>query len=573
MSTAPDHYARLLSVPMSATERTAIEALVAHGSQNAAADHLGWKRTKLQSRLRSVQRRAGVSEPAAPQPPVVLGHVQAPRANVPEQPAGATVARYILTAAQNNTHVHAAFLANLEAYAAAIGARILISRFSYNKARFGDKATKAGRAPNASDTEGLWYDPAIAPYVCDDPARHGSCRWQLAPGNDGLVWCAEQNILPTAVRPLSGLESYSGPASGIFPHAKICLESVPVIGDRNPKINYTTGAVTQRNYIAKKEGIKAEFHHAYGALLVEVNLVTGDWWCRQLNATDDGSFYDLTRRVENGQVTLGHRLLAINWGDVHASEIDPTVRALNWGASHGRAVIDALMPELQIWHDSESFRNRSHHESKSFEKRFAKWLGGSRLDTVEGELAMTAALLKLAHREWCQTVVVSSNHDRHGERWLDDADYKQDLPNAEYFLEAQLARVRALRADERGWTFLEWALKRAGVTDAEARFLGRDESFVIGPPDHPIECGQHGDEGADGARGNTANYARMAIRMNKGHDHKATLHNGVASAGVCHTARQSSYAHGPSSWSISHIATYKNGKRAILTQRAGRLWL
>jgi hypothetical protein len=461
--------------------------------------------------------------------------------------------------------VHAEFLANLKAYATATGATIMVARFSYNKASFGAKATKAGRAPGAADTEGLWYDPAIEQYVCDDPAQHGSCRWQLAPD---LVWCAEMNILPTAVRPLSGLESYSGTASGVFPHAKIALESVPVIGERPPKFNYTTGAVTQRNYIAKKEGLKGEFHHAYGALFVEVDLVTGDWWCRHLNATEDGAFYDLTWRVDGGRVTGGHRLLAFNPGDVHASEIDRTTRACIWAPG---GALDVLRPDYQIWHDTESFRNRSHHELKSFEKRFAKWVGGPTQDTVEGELAITAELMRFANREWCRMVVVSSNHDRHGERWLDEVDYKQDLPNAAFFLEAQLARVRAL---QRGtpWCFLEWAVQRTGGVQG-TRFLSRDESFKIGPPEHQIECGQHGDEGPDGSRGNTASYARMAIRMNKGHDHKAALHNGVASAGVCHRSKDSAYAHGPSSWSISHIGTYQNGKRTILSERAGKLWL
>lgn len=565
---------------MTEAERTAIAALVEHGSQNAAAAALGWKRTKLQSRLRSVQGRHAAAVAASP-PPVVHGHVPAATPVVPPVPAGAMVARYILTAAQNNTPVHPEFLANLEAYASHVGARIMVARFSYNKSSYGSKSTKAGRAPGQADTEGLWYDPAIARYICDDPERHGSCQWRLAPD---LLWCAEMNILPTAVLPLSGLESYSGPSSGIFPHAKIALESVPVIGDRPPKFNYTTGAVTQRNYIAKKEGIKAEFHHAYGALLVEVDLRTGDWWARQLNASDDGSFYDLTRHVANGEVTRGHRLEAINWGDVHASEADPEVVRCNWGDEHARRVgaIEVLHPKYQFWHDTHSHRNRSHHEAKSYEKRFAKWAAGADADTVEAELEHTRRLLQLAHRDWCTTVVVSSNHDRHIERWLDEADYKQDLPNAEFFLEAQLARTRALRAG-REFNALKWAIAErpcypvadfvngAADTINAVRWLERDESFVICGPEHPVECGQHGDEGADGARGNTANYARMAIRMNKGHSHVAMLRNGVASAGVC--ARRLAYAHGPSSWSISHVGTYQNGKRVVLSMRGGKLWL
>jgi hypothetical protein len=576
VSAAKD-YASLLDLPMSTTERVAIEAPVVHGSQNVAADAIGWKRSKLQSRLRAVQARAAAAPPGD-EPPPVHGAVAARAANPAPVAPGARVARYILTAAQNNTLVHTPFLANLEAYAAAMGATIMVSRFSYNKATYGAKATKAGRAPGAADTEGLWYDPAIAHYVCDDPARHGSCRWQLAPasadGDGGLVWCAEMNILPTAVRPLSGLESYSGPASGVFPHAKICLESVPVIGERPPKFNYTTGAVTQRNYVAKKEGIKAEFHHAYGALFVEADLVSGMWWARQLNATDDGAFYDLTRRVANGRVTLGHRLLAFNPGDVHASEIDPTTRTCIWGRG---GALDILRPEHQFWHDTFSHRNRSHHELKSFEARYAKWAAGDAADSVEHEVRVAAELLAEAHRDWCTTVVVSSNHDRHIDRWLDEADYKQDPANAEFFLEAQLERARIIRAlGPRQWDGLRWAIERQWrLANAlwPVRFLGRDESFRIGPPGHEIECGSHGDEGPNGARGNASNLSRIPIRMNVGHAHSACLREGLAQAGVCHRPKQSSYAHGASSWSTSHILTYQNGKRCIATERGGRLWL
>ena len=42
-----------------------------------------------------------------------------------------------------------------------------------------------------------------------------------------------------------------------------------ILGDEATKFNYSTGTVTQRNYIAKKEGLKAEFHHQYGALIVD----------------------------------------------------------------------------------------------------------------------------------------------------------------------------------------------------------------------------------------------------------------------------------------------------------------
>ncbi len=556
---------------MSTIQRQAIEALVEHGSQNAAAAALGWKRTRVQSLLRRVQARA-LTEPEAPEPPPVHGEIEARGVtrlySLEERAPGQGISRYILTSAQNNTRVHGPFLANLEAYAHHMGARIMVARFSYNKGAYGAKATKAGRAPSVQDFGNLWYAPEIAPYVCDDPEHHGSCRYMLAPD---LMWCAEQNIEPTAVRPLSDLQSYSGPASGIFPHAKMHVEPVAVIGDRPPKFNYTTGTVTQRNYIAKKAGIKAEFHHCYGALLVEVDNDTGDWWARQLNATDDGSFYDLTRHVSGGAVTLGHRMLALQPGDIHALEIDPVVASCLWDQG---GVIDILRPEYQFWHDTHSHRNRSHHETKQVDKMYEKWVGGPATDSVEHELRAARELMLRAYRDWCQTVVVSSNHDRHGERWLNEASHKTDFVNADFLLAAQREQMRAIRAGEKDWMFLEWAIRgyfgwnqRLGCV----RFLKRDEQFPIGPPGHEVECGQHGDEGANGARGNPQAYAKMPVRLNVGHIHSAWMLNGVTVAGVCN--RRLPYAHGPSSWSISHTGTYQNGKRVILTQRAGKLWL
>jgi hypothetical protein len=525
----------------------ALEAFRKHGSWRAAGRALGLNHASV----KELAQKALAAEARAKQ---THGQVRIADTN----PAPSGVRTYLLSYAQNNTRVHGPFLRNLEAYAAYLNAEIRIARGCYNVAAYGQLAVKPGQTKGDKNDE-LWFDPAIAPYVCDDKARHGSCRWRLAPD---LLWCAEMQIDPTAVRPLSGLDAYAGESSGIFPHAKIALESLPRVAGREPKFNFTTGAVTQRNYIQKKAGIKAEFHHAYGALLVEVDA-DGNWWARHINATNDGSFYDLTRRVRNGRVSDGHRVEAINWGDVHASEIDADVRELNWGAG---GVIDTLRPRYQFMHDLFSMRSRSHHEAKSYEARLLK--AGTQLDSVEEELRITAQLLDFARRPFCETVVVSSNHDRHGERWLDEADYKQDLPNAEFFLEAQLARTRALRSEGR-WQFLSWALaERWGCPD---RFLKRDEPFIIcAKSGRPVSCGSHGDEGPDGARGSTGNLIRLSIRQNKGHDHKLTIRDGVASAGAC--ARTFNYCHGPSSHSVSHLMTYRNGKRAGITQRAGKCW-
>lgn len=548
------------------------------GNKTAMAAALGVHRETI----RKLMLEYGIGDK-----PVTGGYIKPQAANKMPLPPEGMVYRYLLTSAQNNTKMFEAFVKNLEAYKSWIDAKLMISRFTYNKLAYENgfnHQSKPGRGPTDTDHQDLWYDKYLDPYVCDDPERHGSCRYQLAPD---LQWCAEVNIIPTAPNPLSELDAYAGSGSAVFPHAKVAMRSPPRMPDELPRFLYTTGCCTQMNYIQRKTGQKAEFHHIYGALIVEVNS-RGDWWARQINADSSGTFYDCPGgevvKVCRGEVTRGHRTEAINWGDVHASEIDPEVAEVNWGK---QGVIDMLRPKYQLMHDLFSMRSQSHHERNQFGKRFEKYIKGQ--DIVLEELNRTAAVLSKASRPFCRTVVINSNHDRHGDKWLDEAEYKADLPNAKWFLCAQLARVLAieyaskectdelfknlmavLKTDvERDWTFLEWSMSHQPLMQG-IEFVGLDDPFRIGPRHHQVECGLHGDIGPNGSRGSTKNLSKLGRRNNKGHDHSATIFEGTYSAGVCQL--KMSYNHGPATWSVSHIVTFINGKRCILTQRAGRLW-
>lgn len=527
------------------------------GNKSAMAAELGLHRQTIVKLLTEY----GISDK-----PMQGGRVRVQAVNIRALPKKGEIYRYLLTSAQNNTKAFSALLDNLKAYQAWFPvAEIMISRFTYNKTAYENSTyAKPGRGPTESDFDQCWYDPAIRPYVCDDPATHGSARYQLAPD---LQWCAEVNVWPTATTPLSGFESYAGSNSAIYPHAKIAMRSMPRMKGSPARFLFTTGCVTQLNYIQRKAGQKAEHHHVHGALIVEVNS-DGDWWVRQINADRKGSFYDCPNgqivKVESGKVSVGHRSEAISWGDVHASEIDQTVKMTNWAPGSG--AVDKLKPRYQFMHDLFSMRSRSHHEMKVFSKMYEKFIKGE--DSVSKEVRETKDVLVFAQRDFCKTVIISSNHDRHGDKWLDEADYKADLPNAEFFLRAQLDRVLAIKRGS-PWDFLQWAVLR--LPDCPpVHFAALDESFLIGPKGHQIECGLHGDLGPNGSRGSTKALTVIGLRTTKGHDHSATILDGVYSAGVCQL--NLSYNHGPSSWSLSHVLTYLNGKRAILTQRADRLW-
>ncbi len=516
------------------------ETFLRIGTIQGTAKELGIARQTIQHAI----KRLGLKPPVASGSKGALQHAEF-------EPPKKGVARYILTSAQNNTKVHPQVWKNLMALAKHYKADVLVSRFVYNKHSMAGKANKPGYvADGATDEYGdLWYDPKITPYLSDE-------RIEIAPN---LMWCGEMNIIPTAARPLSGLESYTGRRSGIFPHVKIAMESVASGKFEDTKFNYTTGTVTQLNYIHRKAGLKAEFHHCYGALLVEVDS-KGHWWVRQLNADDRGVIYDLNIRAAAGKVTKGHSVEAINWGDIHEAEIDPIVKKVCFAKG---GMLDKLKPKHQFMHDLFSMLRRNHHDAKNAHRMFEIHAKG--LDKVEEEVRDSATFLAETSRPWCKTVVVDSNHDNALEKWLREADYKKDPPNAVFFLQCQLRKYESLARHDEDYHLLEDVLTDYAEID-HVEFLRPDESYLIAGG---IECGMHGHLGINGSRGTPQGFTKMGRKANTGHTHSAGIRDGVFTSGHC-SVKDMGYNVGPGSWSQSHIVTYASGKRAIITQYAGK---
>lgn len=464
-------------------------------------------------------------------------------------PKKGAVKRYILTCAQNNTYVHGAAWMNLKALAEHYDAKIMVSRFAYNKHAFAQMRSAKPGTGGVPD-EDLWYDHELDGYFSDE-------RIKLAPT---LIWCGESNISPTAIRPLSGLEGYTGRRSAIFPHTKIAMESVASGKNEGVKLLYTTGTVTQKNYIQRKAGLKAEFHHTYGALLVEVNS-RGKWYCRQLNASgSDGTIYDLDVQAEGGKVTTGHRVEAITFGDIHTAQLDDNIAEICWQEKD--SMMDVLRPKKVFVHDLVDFRARNHHDRLNCHLGFAKYLDGA--DNVKTELKASVYVIRDLQREGCEIIVVQSNHDNALLRWLRETDYRQDHCNALLYLTCQKRVYEAIVALDRTFHLLEWILRELGAS-TEVRFLRVDESYVICPDKSDgIECGMHGHEGANGARGTPVGFNKMGRRANIGHSHSAAILDGVFVAGTS-SMLDVGYNTGPSSWTHSHIITYENGKRAVVT--------
>lgn len=534
---------------MSDTETLAAykKALKTHGSQRAAALAIGVPRSTIQEMLKRGQTVSdGVKLP--PAPTFLSKSAIKPTAITTKIGETKTL---ILTAAQDDSAVHEGFLKNLEAYASYLGAEIMVAGFTYNKSLFEDHAARTG-----------WYHPSIQKYLVH----------QSYVINDSLLFCGEMNTQPTAVSPLTGFEVYTRHRSGIFPHAKVQLESIPTMQGFPPKINMTTGAVTLPNYVQKRAGIIATFHHVIGAVIVEVDG-EGDWFARHLIAEDDGAFQDLDVVVANGVVDTGYNVEAINWGDLHFPNTDLLVSLHGWGwpdTVPEETMLDELQPRVQFLHDTSDFADRNHHNIADPYHAFKV------MQEKGGDLRKTfvdmSSFVESFRREFSEVVVVESNHDLAFRRWLRDSDWRTDPLNAELYLEANLRLLQSIKQDEDEFSLLKWVLEREGVADLnDVLFLKEDQSYRICEKagDTGIECGMHGHLGANGSKGTPRQFTRMGPKANTGHTHSCGIRDGIYTAGTSSLLNMG-YNKGLSSWSHSHIVTYPNGKRTIVTMKNGK---
>jgi hypothetical protein len=486
--------------------------------------------------------------------PISEGQLQAQVNEVRSLPPHGVVKRYILTSGQNNTKINARVWESLLGLRRYYDAELLVGTFSYNVMAYGKMSVKQGHAPDG-DGGGLWFDNELLSYIEAGDDRN----IELAPG---LMWAGRANVLPTASRPLSGFDTYGGRLSVIIPHAKLAMESVASEKFEATKFLYTTGTMTQHNYIAKKAGLKAEAFHAYGALLVEVNS-EGQWWVRQLQADTRGRICDLDVMADGAEIHEDQEVESIVWGDIHVARLDPIVRELNWAPG---GILDTLRPKHQMMHDLIDFKSRRHHDRFNPHKRYRLFIEGT--DSVEKEMQDASDLLAYADRPWVKTVCVDSNHDNDFLRWLREADFKDDPRNAEFYLEAQLNCYQSIRKDE-DWHAVEWALRRAKCPKG-VRFLREDESYILCRQQQGgIEHGMHGHLGVNGSRATARGLSKIARKANSAHTHSAAIIDNLFVAGLSGLFEQG-YNSGPSSWSQSHTVTYRNSTRTIITLWEGK---
>lgn len=453
--------------------------------------------------------------------------------------------RYVITSAQNATPVNKDFLKSILNYCNINDAELLVipTRYRNPTSIWSDKS-KADE----------WWSPDVAEYIQDYSRKLGK----------SLEYMGHIKIQPTAIRPLTGFESYTGISSGIFGHPKIQLLSVATPSESLPKLLSTTGSITERNYTDSKAGHKGAFHHSFAAIVAEVDS-EGHHHIRHIHWSDtDRGFYDLDSFYGANKHKTGISALALITGDSHVEFMDPKVSNATYNGPE--SLCGLLKPKYRVWHDVTDFYARNHWHIGDDILAVGKHKFGR--NNVEAGLQQAVDFIDDNVMEGTIDVISKANHDEAFDRWLQRKDINgvTDPENAQFFHYMKYNQLRNIEMTPTGFQsfdpFAWWAKnpdQQRGLKNPNVIFLKRDEPFEIAD----IEVGFHGDKGSNGARGSLVAFSKIGPKVVIGHSHSPGICEGAYQVGLS-ARRELEYQSGPSSWMHTHCIIYPDGSRTLI---------
>lgn len=444
--------------------------------------------------------------------------------------------RLVVTCAQNNTPVNQKFLESLETFCDSVVADLVIIPIRYKN----------------NDGDLTVYSDDIQNYLCENPIKLVRSDVRIL-GN--------LKISPTAENPLSGLDPMSKGNTLIVAHPQVMLKTLPQHGNGYPPFLVTTGAITEKNYIQSKVGFKAEFNHSMSAALIESDD-DGTYFIRHLNFDGEG-FCDLGKYYQ-GSIISDMETLGIVTGDEHVVFSDPSVASATYFDEN--SIVKTLKPKIIVRHDVLDFYSGSSHHKKNIFTNFAKWKSG--INCVATELDRTLQFINETTPEDAETWIVSSNHNQHLLRWLNECDPKIEPWNAIVYHGLMYQMLKETKMSDGGAVYpdpFELYANLTGTLPERVQFLGRlDQSSIA-----DVDVGFHGDIGVNGSRGSRPQFSILPTKTIIGHSHSPGITRGCYQVGTSSNLKME-YNTGPSSWHQAHCLIYGNGKRQLVFIVNGR---
>ncbi|NJK88569.1 MAG: hypothetical protein HC923_03655 [Myxococcales bacterium] len=444
---------------------------------------------------------------------------------------------FAVTCAQNNTAPIPGFLEALKHWCDERNGALLIRPVRY-------KNPTSKRDPQDERDEDYWWDSAVEPFLIDNEVRLH--RELVLP---------KTRIQVTSPSLTSRLDSRSKGASAIYGHTRLSMHTVATPHNKLPKIIYSTGAVTQKNYSTTLAGDLAEFHHSPSAVLVELR---GDRSHLREVTWDGEAFYDLDRKYTAKGGEDAERLLALVTGDEHVWFHEPAVRRATYDDLD--SIVATLRPEELIRHDVLDCYSVSPHHFKRRLTRAVKTITG--WGNLERELEDTLRFIEATTPDTATNVFAASNHHDHLTQWLQSGEQHVEPENLKLYHWLNYKMLEQATWTDSGVYYpspLRLFAEERGYLTHNAKWLGPDDSHVVAG----VELGMHGHLGPDGARGSIRNLSRVGLRSVIAHRHSPGIFEGTYQVGTSSRLRLE-YTSGPSSWLHTHAGIHRNGRRQMI---------
>ena len=460
--------------------------------------------------------------------------------------------RFIVTTAVTGCEVHEGFYDSLKMYCEENDAALLIlisSDPAHNRDR-GDKGLPADQRYGTIDRR-----LAGELIVLKDTALNNNLKLSTLKTSAKMI------------DPLTGIKRLvQRNGNLIVASPKQRQQVVPVSNFKFPHIGMSTGAITcpdytTQNYMSERLAYIAAHDHVIGAIIVELEEGGELFHYRQIQADEDGSFYDIAGCKLRKYTATGVKEVkekdgagAFVLGDWHSGETDPVVIQA-W-----KQLCAIVKPDYAVVHDCFNGLSINHHEEEDQIKK-AQRANNQQLD-LEAELCQLAndldILSSFAKKE---VVLVKSNHDDFLMKYLKKGKYVEDPQNHMFSLD--LAKA-AIRGDDP----LQFAIEQiVGLSEStKVRWLKRNEDFKVAR----IQLGAHGDKGPNGSRGFLATMEESYGYCVTGHSHVPQILRGAWSVGTTSFLTLDYNKDCPSSWMNTSCIVYPNGQRQLINCVFGR---
>ena len=428
--------------------------------------------------------------------------------------------RYIISSAQTASPCNIQLLKNMEAYAKFIDAEI------------GIIATRYKNPTSLWCEEGDVWDTVTHPYLT-------AKRQQL---HKNLLLLADLKIQATSLHPTNGIECFGNQASVVVGSPKIEMRVVPSLENQPQKFLHSTGSVTAPSFTDTVAGGKAQEHHSYGFIVIEIeneDVVH----IRNVSAHEDGSFNDLIYRVD-GETVFKESTNVMVWGDLHFAQKDKKV------TEAFRKVSSDLGVKTAILHDVYDAQSMNVHNLKDSVVQHKLMTEGK--DDFKKELQQMYKELNWFENNMEETIVVSSNHDDMVDRCLTRGDWRDNLKNAQIFIEMLGVKLSG-KADT---GVIPYYINRKYKN---IKALGLDDSYIK----YGVELGLHGHQGPSGSKGSLLSFSKLSIKTIVGHSHSPAIKGGCYQVGIA-CGMNHGYNHGLSSWAYGSCTLNKYGKRQMI---------